>query len=90
MPHATRTGPKCLAGGSRSGPRPVVAMARSSRLAERYDARNTTTSTLAISDGWKLRGPISTHSLAPLMVRPIPGTIGRRSKPNPSSPMVYV
>src|SRR6266540_3010099 len=75
IPHATRTGPRCLAGGSRKGPRLVVARDRRSRLAERYEARNTTTSTLAISDGWKLIGPISTHSLAPLIVPGVGRTI---------------
>ncbi len=89
-PQAMSTGMRCLAGGRRSGPTPPVATRRSSRFCVRYEARNTTMRTLPISEGWNPIGPSLTHSRAPLIVRPIPGTTGSRRSTRPRSPIEYV
>jgi hypothetical protein len=87
-PHATSSGPRYRGSGNRRGPSRRVATANSSLRAERYDARKITMRTLPISAGWKLSGPIRTHSRAPLMVRPIPGATGSSSRRMPTSPIV--
>ena len=50
-----------------------VPAASSSRLSTRYAAKNTTSSTLAASPGWKLSGPTRTQRRAPLISWPMPG-----------------
>ena len=61
----------------------------SSRFSERKLARNTTTSTLAISPGWKVNdSPIWIQSLDPL--RSTPTMAGRTSSATPMMPMVYL
>ena len=49
-----------------------------------------TINTLPNSAGWNDSGPNATQSLAPLIVRPIPGTTGSSSNTRPASPIVYV
>ena len=46
--------------------------------------------TLPSSAGWNPSGPICTQSLAPLIVSPIPGTVGSSKRTRPSRPIVYV
>src|SRR4029450_10576902 len=54
---ATRRGARYFGSGSRNGPRRRVAEASNSLRDDRYDARKITRSTLAISDGWKVKAP---------------------------------
>ncbi len=44
--------------------------------------------TLPSSAGWNPIGPSSIHNRAPLIVRPIPGTIGSSSSTSPINPIV--
>ena len=66
----------------------LVAMASSSFFAFRKEARKTTSRTLLISAGSNTIGPTPTHRRAPLMVRPIPGAIGKSRNATPASPIV--
>ena len=59
-------------------------------MSTRYAAKNTTSSTFAASPGWKLIGPNRTHSRAPLISLPIPGSEGSSNAAMPSSRNVYL
>jgi len=88
-PHASITGPRSRGSGKAKGPTLKVAIESTSRLRTRYAAKEMARAILANSPGWKLTGPRATQILAPLMVRPTPGTSGSSSRPTPTTMSVY-
>ena len=60
--------------------------ASDSRFSRRYPARKRTRKIFAISPGWNCNGPISIHSLTPLMRTPSPGTEGSISRTTADTP----
>ena len=65
MPHASTSGPRSRGDGTNQRMMRMRPWVKSSRLSARYAAKNATKSTLAISFGSKLSGPIPTHSRPP-------------------------
>ena len=83
-PHATTIGRMNRGSGRRNGPTFHVDAAISSRRSARYAAKKMASAILANSPGWKLIGPTLTQMRAPLIVWPMPGTSGRRSRNAPA------
>ena len=71
--HISRIGPRSRPRGRSTNSTRRPASARASRCRTRYPAKVTTSSSLAISPGWKLKDPTWIQIRAPLISVPMPG-----------------
>ena len=88
--HITSSGASVPRSGTRKRPTRTVKMESISRFCAKYDAKKMTMQILAISPGWKLKGPSFSQMRLPRISWPRPGIMGESSKMMPSTMNVYL